>query len=596
MGVVFKDTQLQSEFEKEGYIIVDFLDKESAMSLLSRYEELTAQNRKRSDSPTKSHETEISIFNKNKEFTKAVHQEIVKTFAKGTDELLNDYVPIMGNMVYKNPEETRDFSLHQDWRFSDETQHTSINIWCPLVDTNVQNGTLHIIKRSHLFQKNTIRGANIGDASNKISEFIKEHFGTSFSLKVGQAIILNTQLYHFSPPNLSKASRPVALLAMLPKESEMSFYYKNPNTNSGGNPIEKYEINSEFMTSFNVDEVPRGVKKVGTVDYDIDYFTEKSFIDLYQKYNEELPVSLHYNKGKRVVFRDKKIQRNFEQNGFVKIDLLEKSEVDYLSKKYQMLSQRLTGDVQMFSIYDKNKEYTKAVHDEISALFEKKLKRITADYKSIIGYFVYKEPNQTEDLEIHQDASFSDETIHPNINIWCPLVDSDNNNGTLNIIKRSHLFSPSIRGFGTKYAFDKIPRFIKKHFSTSIPAQAGQAVIMNSQLYHYSPPNRTKTSRLAAVLAKIPLEAPIYMYYTHYQNPNKEGQIEQFEIEDKFLVEKFERGEVPKNQKSLGMVSYKVDYFSKQRFMELYKKHNHTLPVGVQFKYFLNKTLNRISK
>ena len=66
--------------------------------------------------------------------------------------------------------------------------------------------------------------------------------------------------------------------------------------------------------------------------------------------------------------------------------------------------------------------------------------------------------------------------------------------------------------------------------------------------------------------------------------------------EDKFLVEKFERGEVPKNQKSLGMVSYKVDYFSKQRFMELYKKHNHTLPVGVQFKYFLNKTLNRISK
>jgi ectoine hydroxylase-related dioxygenase (phytanoyl-CoA dioxygenase family) len=596
MGVVFKDTQLQSEFEKNGYVIVYFLDKECAMSLLSGYEELTAQNRKRSDSPTRSHETEISIFNKNKEFTKAVHQVIVKTFAKGADELLNDYVPIMGNMVYKNPEETRDFSLHQDWRFSDETEHTTINIWCPLIDTNVQNGTLHIVKRSHLFQKETIRGANIGDASNKVSEFIKEHFGTSLSLKMGQAAILNTQLYHFSPPNLSKIARPVALLAMLPREAEMSFYYKRPRTGPEEMSIEKYKIDAEFMTSFNIDEAPEGVNLIEKINYSIDYFTEKSFSHLYQKYNQHLPVSLLYKEGKRIVFRDEKMQKRFEQDGYVKIDLLEETEVNYLRNKYEALSQKLKGKLQMISIYDTNKEFTSAVHKEVSRLFEEKLKDLLVDYKPIICYFVYKEPNQTEDLEIHQDASFSDESLHTTINIWCPLVDTNSQNGTLSIIKRSHLFAPSIRGFRIGYAVDLIKDFVKKYFSTSISMCAGQAIIMNTQLYHFSPPNRTEISRPTAVLAMLPKEAPLYMYYTHPQNSDKAGKIEHFEVEDNFLVEQFNVQEVPANQKSLGMVEYQVNYFSKQKLMELYKKHNQTLPVGVQFKYFFNKTLNRISK
>ena len=593
MSVVFTDPQLQSAFEEEGYVIVDFLNVEQANNLANSYAVLATETNKNSNSPTGSHETEISIFNRDKIFTKAVHQEIVDAFKSKTDEYLNDYVPIMGNMVYKNPLETKDFSLHQDWSFTNENQHTAVNIWSPLVDTDKNNGTLHIIKRSHLFQNNTIRGANIGDASNKISDFIKEHFGTGIVLKLGQAIIMNTQLYHFSPPNRSGLARPAALLAMLPKSAEMFFYYKNPKEGSNNSAIEKFKIDAEFMTRFHVDRAPEGVNKIETFDYKIDYFTKESFTELYKNYNKQLPQSLNYKEGKRIVFRDAKIQQHFEREGYVVIDLLDQSEVDALRTNYETLSQQLKGNLQMISIYDRNKEFTTAVNKEISSLFGKKLKTILVDYKSIIGYFVYKQPQQTDDLEIHQDASFSDESIHTTINIWCPLVDTNNENGALHIIEKSHLFAPSIRGFKIGYAVDKIREFVKKYFASSIPIKAGQAIIMNTQMYHFSPPNRTEVSRPAAVLAMLPKEAPIYMYYTHPEKTNKSGQIEHFEIEDKFLVQEFNVHEVPKGQKSLGMVDYQLDYFTMESFMQLYKKYNHVLPLKARVKSVISKILNR---
>jgi ectoine hydroxylase-related dioxygenase (phytanoyl-CoA dioxygenase family) len=594
MSITFKDTQLQKEFEREGFVIVDFLDEGLTNSLLRCYEDLAIKTKKRSNSPTNSHETEISIFNEDKEFTKAVHQEIVDTFKNRTDEILADYMPIMGNMVYKNPNEKKEFSLHQDWRFSDEKQYTSINIWCPLVDTNLENGTLHLVKKSHLFQNETIRGANIGDSSNKISDFIMDHFGSCVNLKAGQAVILNTQMYHFSPPNISNKPRPVALLAMLPKKANMYFYYKNPSEETNLNAIEKYEINADFMTNFCLDEAPKEANKIDTVEYTIEYFTEKSFIDLYEKHNNKLPLSLYYSEeGKRMVFRDTKLQKQFEKEGYVKINLLDEIEIKVLREKYEALSHSLKGELQLISIYDKNKEFTTSVHKEVSSLFEKKLENKLANYKSIIGYFVYKRPKETEDSEMHQDASFSDEKIFTTINIWCPLVDSDTENGTLHIIKRSHLFTPSIRGFRIGYAADRIRPFIKKYFSTKIPMQAGQAIIMNTQLYHFSPPNKTKNSRSAAVLAMLPKEAPLYMYYSYPLIDNEEEKIECFEIEDDFLVKQFNIDEIPRNQKSLGMVDYKIPYFTKESFINLYKEYNKVVPLKSRINYFLSNTFNR---
>jgi ectoine hydroxylase-related dioxygenase (phytanoyl-CoA dioxygenase family) len=587
MDMVFKDIQIQNEFEKEGYVVVDFLSNKDAKSLLVKYEELAAQNTNCSSSSIQSHETEISILSKNKKFAKAVQQEIVETFKEGTDQLLNDYAPVFGNMIYKNPGETKDLGLHQDWCFSDP-RNTIVNVWCPLVDTNEHNGTLQIINRSHLFQKGTIRGANIEDAANKISDFIKEHFATSLSLKAGQAVIFNTQLFHFSPPNLSKLARPAAVLTMLPKKEEMNFYFKNPATENGKNEIEKYIIDSDFMTSFQM-------------DHSVDYFTEKSFIDLYQKYNQELPESLRYRNGKRIVFKNEKQHEQFEKEGYVTIDLLSTDQVESLLSRYKELNAQnkkrsdspINSHETEISIFNKDKSFTKAVHQEIVETFKEKTDELLNDYAPIMGNMVYKNPMETKDFSLHQDWRFSDETKHTSINIWCPLLDTNLENGTLHIINRSHLFqAETIRGANIGDASNKISGYIKEHFGTTLPLKVGQAIILNTQLYHFSPPNRSSLGRPVALLAMLPKEAEMFFYYQNPESGKSQSAIEKYEIDEDFMTS-FHVDGAPQGVKKVDTFDYNIDYFTENSFTELYKKYNHILPLKPRISYFFSNILKR---
>lgn len=51
-------------------------------------------------------------------------------------------------------------NVHQDWSIVNEEKHRGYNLWIPLSDSTVENGTLYVLKGSHQFPLN-IRGANI---------------------------------------------------------------------------------------------------------------------------------------------------------------------------------------------------------------------------------------------------------------------------------------------------------------------------------------------------------------------------------------------------------------------------------------------------
>jgi ectoine hydroxylase-related dioxygenase (phytanoyl-CoA dioxygenase family) len=73
---------------------------------------------------------------------------IVKQFEQEYNNVLADYKPIIANFIRKKTD-GGEVPLHQNWAFVEETKYTSVSIWCPLVDSTVENGTLQVVPGSH---------------------------------------------------------------------------------------------------------------------------------------------------------------------------------------------------------------------------------------------------------------------------------------------------------------------------------------------------------------------------------------------------------------------------------------------------------------
>lgn len=91
-----------------------------------------------------------SLFDITPEQCAEVSSQILEVVKPRLDMLLNAYKMPSATFMTKNPNEHGICDLHRDFSVVDETEQEYRNIWIPLVDTNVQNGTLYVLRRSHI--------------------------------------------------------------------------------------------------------------------------------------------------------------------------------------------------------------------------------------------------------------------------------------------------------------------------------------------------------------------------------------------------------------------------------------------------------------
>jgi hypothetical protein len=215
MRQIFKNEQLDIQFKELGYIIVDLIDRKTALDLYKTC--IQFQSNVNATFYT-------SLWSSNVEYRKKVDNLILETLKEKVATLFFDYVPFFGDLLVKQPSLNKDFPIHQDWTFVDEEIFTSAYIWCPLQDVNYLNGNLQIVEKSHKFL-DKIRGANVTVSYEKIKDKIASKYLKNIKLKAGQAIIFNQALLHASPPNRSLKTRIAMGLLMLPVEAKVFHYY-----------------------------------------------------------------------------------------------------------------------------------------------------------------------------------------------------------------------------------------------------------------------------------------------------------------------------------------------------------------------------------
>lgn len=231
----------------------------------------------------------------------------------------------------------------------------------------------------------------------------------------------------------------------------------------------------------------------------------------------------------RQFFRNPDFQAAYDPLGYHTFDLLDPSEINGLLDGLSQLTpddgflhlhrnwKELTYHI---SLFDTNIDYRRQVYELISRYFNPHIENVLKDYRILSVNLIIKPPRSGV-LAVHQDwPSISDieDTV---VNMWCPLVDVAEENGTLNVVPGSHKILPYVQGLKTPgYFKDFINEMISKYLQP-IPMKAGQVIVFDEGLIHWSANNHTDTPRIAIQIKCVPKDSTPAYWYLDDKHPER---------------------------------------------------------------------------
>lgn len=234
------------------------------------------------------------------------------------------------------------------------------------------------------------------------------------------------------------------------------------------------------------------------------------------------------------VIKDKQLSENIHIRGYEIIQGLSEDQVNQLKALFDNEHQLEIKDGGMFySLYSKDYDYRKRVHNEIHNILSPLLERLFTNYKNVINSFVVKAPGPKSEFYVHQDTTAMDEFKGSPLSLWIPLHDITTDNGAMCLIEKTHWFFSPYRGVSFNFPFSKINQTIKDYLKP-IPLKKGEVLIFDPRLIHNSLANQTQDHRIAIVCGIFPKEAT---FSTCFKDPNIENApIEIYEHEDDYLL------------------------------------------------------------
>jgi hypothetical protein len=240
-----------------------------------------------------------------------------------------------------------------------------------------------------------------------------------------------------------------------------------------------------------------------------------------------------------VIFNDIKQEEYFVDNGYIKSNFISSNEVKEIIDYYEQY-QLMGGDIMPFakslgyyiSVFDSNLDRRKYIDSKLKDVFQKKIEKIMPNYTILYCNFMTKDPNGTE-IEVHQDFSFVDEKKYTAFNFWLPLQYTDAQNGGFHLIEGSHKLFNSYRSATIPHNLTHYNSEFKKYMK-EIPVNAGDGLIFDHKLFHYSTPNQTNNVRIAIQMVLIPKDATPVTYY--YRPEEDKNNLEVYEITSEYLL------------------------------------------------------------
>lgn len=264
---------------------------------------------------------------------------------------------------------------------------------------------------------------------------------------------------------------------------------------------------------------------------------------------------------KRRVFKSDVHESRFWNEGFFTLQLLDENDLEYAQALFEELDPKV-DKVFYSSIDSRDIPYRKMVDQRLRERFEQKVMALFESYEPIAFTFIVKRPGEGSEVVQHVDDIHVDPDKFASVNVWIPLIDTNEENGCMEVLPGSHHLPFPRRGLGLPFPYSQYYDLYKDYI-IKVPQKAGQAIIYHDELLHSSGRNNSDAVRPAMITGLVPSEAQPIIYF-NYPGMSEE-ECEAFEIDHEFWFS-FDKTQKPEGYKSLGREPYWKPGFPEAQF------------------------------
>lgn len=245
---------LKAQLAADGFAVVDLLAPAGLETLRAEERRLARPGTNGFDSTILSGDARLRA---------EVHQAIRSVIEAPLRELLDDHRIIVCTFARKRAGcADGAVPMHQDWSFVDETRHASFGVWCPLIDVDLGNGCLQVVRGSHNAD-HPPRAAGSAFLYPSLLDRLKDCL-TSVPMRAGQAMLFDNRLFHCSPTNVSATDRVAATAVLRPAAARLRYYHQLDRNRP--HLVEAFEVADDFYLTHDAPGRPASAASLGLID------------------------------------------------------------------------------------------------------------------------------------------------------------------------------------------------------------------------------------------------------------------------------------------------------------------------------------------
>lgn len=240
----------------------------------------------------------------------------------------------------------------------------------------------------------------------------------------------------------------------------------------------------------------------------------------------------------RPILIDPDLNAQFEELGWVVVPFLSPEEVDQVVQIYRETGPA-PGDPRLSIFFDYQSgspDYKRAASNALRPIWERHAADILDDYELFYPEFIMKWPGYRSGFAPHQDVTFVDESKYRTVSIWVPMVDVTGEDGAdaglICMLPGSHRWVEWPQAWNPEFPFSGLERDIIEKHSVGVPVRAGEGLVFDHRIVHFSLPNNNPVPRLVCDGNFRPREAEMY----HYRSSG-EGSFDLYAIDEEFFFD-----------------------------------------------------------